>query len=333
MKAIVYEKYGPPEVLHLKEVDKPTPKANEVLIKIYATTATKYDCWVRSFKASTRFLALFFGMNFGLIRPKNPILGTELAGVIEGVGKDVKLFRKGDQVFGYPGMSLGAYAEYICLPEDGALAIKPTNMTYEEAAAVQQRALTALFFLRKGNIQSRQKVLIFGASGGVGTFAVQLAKHFGAEVTGVCSTKKLELVKSLGADKVIDYTQEDFTKNGETYDIIFDTVGKSPFSGSIKSLNKEGVYLLTTYRLPRLFRIIWLNLISSKKAISPLLKERTEDLIFLRELIEDGKLKVVIDRRYPLEQAAEAHRHIETGHKKGSVVITVGKNNNAGQDK
>jgi len=333
MKAIVYEKYGPPEVLHLKEVDKPTPKANEVLIKIYATTATKYDCWVRNFKASTRFLALFFGMNFGLIRPKNPILGTELAGVIEGVGKDVKLFRKGDQVFGYPGMSLGAYAEYICLPEDGALAIKPTNMTYEEAAAVQQRALTALFFLRKGNIQSRQKVLIFGASGGVGTFAVQLAKHFGAEVTGVCSTKKLELVKSLGADKVIDYTQEDFTKNGETYDIIFDTVGKSPFSGSIKSLNKEGVYLLTTYRLPRLFRIIWLNLISSKKAISPLLKERTEDLIFLRELIEDGKLKVVIDRRYPLEQAAEAHRHIETGHKKGSVVITVGKNNNAGQDK
>ncbi|MCD4822269.1 MAG: NAD(P)-dependent alcohol dehydrogenase [Methanococcoides sp.] len=333
MKAIVYEKYGPPEVLHLKEVDKPTPKANEVLIKIYATTATKYDCWVRSFKASTRILALFFGMNFGLIRPKNPILGTELAGVIEAVGKDVKLFRKGDQVFGYPGMSLGAYAEYICLPEDGALAIKPTNMTYEEAAAVQQGALTALFFLRKGNIQSRQKVLIFGASGGVGTFAVQLAKHFGAEVTGVCSTKKLELVKSLGADKVIDYTQEDFTKNGETYDIIFDTVGKSPFSGSTRSLKKEGVYLLTTYRLPRLFRIIWLNLISSKKAISPLLKERAEDLIFLRELIEAGKLKVVIDRRYPLEQAAEAHSYVETGHKKGSVVITVGKNNNAEQDK
>jgi NADPH:quinone reductase-like Zn-dependent oxidoreductase len=327
LKAIVYTKYGPPEVLQLTEVEKPTPRDNEVLIRIDATTVTKYDCWVRSFKASTRFLALLFGMSFGLIRPKNPILGTELAGEVEAVGKDAKLFRKGDQVFGYPGMTMGAYAEYICLPEDGVLAKKPANMTIEEAAAVQQGALTALFFLRKGNIQSRQKVLVFGASGGVGLFAVQLAKYFGAEVTGVCSTTKLELVKSMGADKVIDYTKEDFAKRGQTYDIIFDTVGKSPFSGSERSLKKKGFYLFATYGLPRLFRILRLNLTTSKKAISPLLKETTEDLIFLRELIEAGKLKAVIDRRYPLEQAAEAHRYVESGHKKGNVVITVEHNN------
>jgi len=323
MKAIVYTEYGPPDVLQLTEVEKPTPKANEVLVRIYATSVTKYDCWMRSFTASTRFLALLFGMNFGLIRPKKPILGTELAGEIEAVGKDVTLFRKGDQVFGYPGMSMGAYAEYICLPEDGVLAIKPANMTIEEAAAIQQGALTALFFLRKGDIQSGQKVLVFGASGGVGLFAVQLAKYFGAEVTGVCSTTKLELVKSMGADKVIDYTKEDFTKRGETYDIIFDTVGKSPFSGSKRSLKKEGFYLFATYRLPRLFQILWLKLTSSKKAISPLLKETTEDLIFLRELIEAGKLKAVIDRSYPLEQAVEAHAYVETGQKKGQVVITL----------
>jgi NADPH:quinone reductase-like Zn-dependent oxidoreductase len=323
MKAIVCTKYGPPDVLQLKEVKKPTPKNNEVLIRIDATTVTKYDCWVRSFKASTRFLALLFGMNFGLIRPRNPILGTELAGAVEAVGKDVKLFRKGDQVFGYPGMSIGAYAEYICLPEDGVLAIKPANMTIEEAASVQQGALTALFFLRKGNIQSGQKILVFGASGGVGTAAVQLAKYFGAEITGVCSTTKLQLVKSMGADKVIDYTKEDFTKRGETYDIILDTVGKSPFSGSIRSLKKEGFYLIVTCGLPRHFRILWHNLTSSKKAISPLLKETTEDLIFLRELIETGKLKSIIDRRYTLEQTTEAHRYVESGKKKGNVVITV----------
>jgi len=222
---------------------------------------------------------------------------------------------------------MGAYAEYICLLEDGVLAIKPANMTYEQAAAVPQGALTALFFLRKGNIQSGQKILVFGASGGVGLFAVQLAKYFGAEVTGVCSITKLEMVKSLGADKVIDYTKEDFTKRGETYDIIFDTVGKSPFSGSKRSLKKEGFYLFATFGLPRLFRILWLKLTSSKKAMTGLLKERTEDLIFLRELIEAGKIKSVIDRRYPLEQIAEAHGYVETGHKRGNVVITLEHNN------
>jgi len=326
MKAVVYEKYGPPDVLQLKEVEKPTPKANEVLIRIYATTATKYDCWMRSSTAPTGF-GILMRIASGIRKPKKPILGTALAGEIEAVGKDVTLFKKGDQVFGYPGMSMGAYTEYICLPEDGVLAIKPANMTYEQAAAVPQGALTALFFLRKGNIQSGQKILVFGASGGIGLFAVQLAKYFGAEVTGVCSTTKLELVKSMGADKVIDYTKEDFTKSGETYDIIFDTVGKSPFSGSERSLKKEGFYLFATYGLPRLFRILWLKLTSSKKAMSGLLKETTEDLIFLRELIEAGNLKAVIDRRYPLEQAAEAHRYVETGHKKGYVVITLDHNN------
>ncbi len=321
MKAIVCTKYGPPEVLQLKEVEKPTPKDNEVLIKVFATTVTKYDCWARSSTAPSGF-GLLSRIASGIRKPKQPILGTELAGEIEAVGKDVKLFKKGDQVFAFL-MNLGAYAEYVCMPEDGLVALKPTNMTYEEAAAVPQGALTALFFLRKGNIQSGQKVLIFGASGGVGTYAVQLAKYFGAEVTGVCSTTKLELVKSLGADKVIDYTQEDFTKSGETYDIIFDTVGKSSVSRSKRSLKKEGFYLFTTFGLPKLFPILWLKMTSSKKAIIGVLEETTEDLIFLKELIEAGKIKSVIDRCYPLEQAAETHRYVETGQKKGQVVITV----------
>jgi NADPH:quinone reductase-like Zn-dependent oxidoreductase len=321
MKAIVCTKYGSPDVLQLKEVEKPTPKNNEVLVKIYATTVTLYDCWLRSCTAPAGF-GLLNRIASGIRKPKKPILGTELSGEIESVGEDVKLFKEGDQIYGFTG-SLGATAEYICLPEEGALAIKPANMTYEEAAAVPQGALTALFFLRKGNIQSGQKVLIFGASGGVGTAAVQLAKYFGAEVTGVCSTTKLELVKSLGADKVIDYIKEDFTKSGQTYDIIFDTVGKSSVSGCKRSLKKNGFYLLTTFGLPKLVQVLWLKLTSSKKLFFGALKGRPEDLIFLRELIEEGKLKSVIDRIYPLEQIAEAHRYVETGQKTGNVVITV----------
>jgi len=325
MKAIVCTKYGPPDVLQLKEVEKPTPKDNEVLVKVYATTATKFDCWTRSCTAPTGF-GLLSRIASGIRKPRQPILGTELAGEIEAVGKDVKLFKEGDQVFAFT-ESLGAYAEYICLPEEKGLALKPTNMTYEEAAAVPYGALTALYFLRKGNIQNGQKVLIFGASGGVGNYAVQLAKYFGAEVTGVCSTTKLELVKSLGADKVIDYTKEDFTKSGQTYDIIFDTVGKTSFSRCKSSLKQNGRYLLAVFGMRQLVQMLRTSIIGSKKVICALATQKKEDLIFLKELIEAGKIKSVIDRRYPLEQIAEAHRYVETGHKKGNVVITLEHNN------
>ena len=321
MKAVVYEKYGPPDVLQLKEVEKPTPKDNEILIKTYATTVTKYDCWTRSCTAPTG-MGLISRIAGGFTKPKKTIIGTELAGEIESVGKDVKRFKVGDQVFAFT-ENLGAYGEYICLPEDGAVAVKPVNMTYEEAAAVPYGGLTALYFLRKGNIQSGQKVLIFGASGGLGTYAVQLAKHFGAEVTGVCSTINVELVNSLGANTVIDYTKEDFTKSGETYDVIFDTVGKSSFSGSSRSLKKKGFYIFSTFGLPKLVQILWLSMTSSKKVIIGVVKDRTEDLIFLKELIEVGKIKPVIDRCYPFEQTAEAHSYVEKGHAKGKVVITV----------
>jgi NADPH:quinone reductase-like Zn-dependent oxidoreductase len=317
MKAAVYTKYGPPEVLQVKEIEKPTPKDNEVLIRVYATTATLYDCWGRACTGPPGF-GLLIRLSSGFRKPKRTILGTELAGEIESVGKDVNLFKKGDQVFGFTGMNLGANAEYICMPEDGMVAIKPNNMTYEEAAAIPYGGLTASYFLKRGNIQSGQKVLIFGASGGVGTFAVQLAKYFGAEVTGVCSTPKMELVRSLGADIVIDYRDENFTNSFEKYDIIFDTIGKSPYSASKKALKEEGFYIFATFGLGR-----FLRLAGNKNAISGLVEKNVEELIFLKELCEAGKIKAVIDKRYPLEQVAEAHRYIESGQKKGQVVLTL----------
>jgi NADPH:quinone reductase-like Zn-dependent oxidoreductase len=325
MKAIVYEKYGSPDVLQLKELVKHNPKSNEVLIKVFASTVTKYDCWARSSTAPPGF-GLLSRISSGIRKPKQPILGTELAGEIESVGGDVKRFKKGDQVFAFL-MNLGAYAEYVCIPEDGFMALKPTNMTYEEAAAAVQGGLTALYFLRKENIQRGHKVLVFGASGGIGTYAVQLAKYFGAEVTGVCSTSKMEMVKSLGAHKVIDYTKEDFTKNNQTYDIIFDTVGKTSISRTISSLKENGRYIFATFGLPMLIQVFWLLRKSDKKAIIGVLEERPEDLVFLKKLIEAGEIKPVIDRRYALEQTAEAHRFVETGQKKGSVIITMGHKN------
>lgn len=318
MKASVYAKYGSADVLKLTDVDKPEPGDHEVLIRIYATTVSSADCRLRK---ADPFAVRFFN---GLARPKRiNILGNEFAGEIEATGKNVEQFRKGDQVFGQAGLTLGANAEYICLSEDGALAIKPANLTYEEAASIPFGGSTSLHFLKKGGIQSGQKVLIYGASGSLGAAAVQLARYFGAEITGVCSTGNLKLVKSLGADKVIDYTMEDFTKNGETYDMIYDTVGKSPFSGCVKALTKKGVYLRAVHMsLSPMVRGVWISLTSGRKVIGGIAEERKENLVFLRELCEAGKLKPVIDKQYPLEQITEAHRYVDTGRKKGNVVLT-----------
>jgi NADPH:quinone reductase-like Zn-dependent oxidoreductase len=315
MKAITYTKFGPPEVLQIQEMETPAPKENEVLIKIHATSVVKEDPdWRRS-----------PGFN-GFLKPRNPILGQEFAGEIETVGADVTRFKPGDQVYGMD--MFGAYAQYKCISEEKALAIKPANINYEQAVSVPNGALTALPFLRdKDQIQSGQSVLVYGASGSVGTAAVQLAKYYGTRVTGVCSTTNLELVRSLGADHVIDYTREDFTKNGETYDIIYDTVGKTSFAKCKGSLTGEGIYLTTVPTPGIMLRALWPAKTGRKvRFLAAGMRpagEKVKDLVFLREMIEAGGFKAVIDRSYPLEEMADAHRYVEKGHKKGNVVITI----------
>ena len=312
MKAIVCTKYGPPEVLQLKEVEKPFPIDNEVLIRIYAASATVSDSLVRSGKVNF-LLWLPMRIFVGFKRPRRSILGLELAGVVEQIGKNVKRFKIGDNVFAFTGKLFGAYAEYTCLPEDGVsmpgdciLALKPSNISFAEAAASPTRGTLALHFLKNGNVQNGQKVLIYGASGGVGTFAVQIAKHFGANVTGVCSTSNLELVKSLGADKVIDYTKDDPTKSNEYYDLIFDAVGKnksSKFKSQCKkALTPNGKYISVDDGTPKI---------------------GIDYLLLLKELIETGRIKPVIGKSYPLDQIVEAHKDVDSGHKKGNLTITI----------
>jgi NADPH:quinone reductase-like Zn-dependent oxidoreductase len=331
MKAIVYTEYGPPEVLKLQEVEKPSPKDNEVLVKVFATTVNFGDLVARrmseiSPSEFTMPLPLWLPVRlaFGFSKPRKPILGNEFSGVVEAVGRDVTRLKKGDPVFGYRGQSMGAYAEYLTMPEDGSVAPKPDNMTYEEAAVVPYGAIMALSLLRKANLQPGQKVLINGASGGIGSAAVQLAKaHFGAEVTGVCGTPRMEFVKSLGADKVIDYTKEDFAQSGETYDLVFDILGKSSFSHCRGSLKENGLYLLASFKMKPLFQMLSTSIVGGKKVMCAMASEKAEDLVFIRGLVEAGKIKSIIDRCYPLEQTAEAHRYSESGQKKGHVVITV----------
>jgi len=331
VKAIVYTEYGSPDVLRLQEIDKPAPRDNEILIKIHATSVTYGDLRARNMgNISPRQFTMLMPfwlltrMYFGFRKPKVNIPGAELAGEVEAVGRDVTRFRPGDQVFAYRGQSMGAYAEYLCMPEDGMVASKPTNMTYEEAAVIPYGANMALNFLRKAHVQPGQKVLINGASGGIGSAAVQLARrHFGAHVTGVCGTPRLEFVRSLGADEVIDYTKEDFTTRGETYDLVLDVLGKSSFSRCKSSLKPNGRYLLVSFKMKQLGQMLWTSMKGGKKVICALSPEKAEDLVFIKELAEAGKIKAVIDRRYPLEQAAEAHRYVETGQKQGNIVITV----------
>lgn len=318
MKAAVYYSYGPPEVLKVKEVEAPVPKDNEVLVKVHASSVSAGDWRLR--KPDPFITRLFFG----LTKPKVNILGSEFSGEVASTGKNVKSFKTGDHVFGSSSTLLRSNAEYLVIPENGAITLKPENVKHKEAAGVPFGGDTALHFLRKGKIKEGQKVLVYGASGSLGTYAVQLAKAFGAEVTGVCSTNNIELVKSLGADRVIDYTREDFTKNGETYDIIFDTVGKSPFNGSIRSLKKGGKYLRAVHMaLAPLLKGIWATMTTGKKVIGGVASDTKESVETLKKLLEEGKIKAVIDRTYPLEKIADAHAYVEQGHKKGNVVITI----------
>lgn len=331
MKAIVYTEYGPPEVLQLKEVEKPAPKDNEIRIRVHAASVNYGDILARNFRGISpqKFnmplpLWVITKLLFGVRKPKTTTLGSEFAGEVEAAGKAVKRFKAGDPVFGYTGQSMGAYAEYLCMPENGAVAIKPAVMSDQEAAVVPYGAIMALSLLRKQDIRPGHKVLVNGASGGIGSAAVQLARHDGAEVTGVCGAPGLDYVKSLGADKAVDYSKEDFTGSGETYDLIFDILGKSSFSRCRNSLAPNGRYLRASFKTRELWQMLWTAMKGGKRVICALAPGSLEDLLFVRELIEAGKLRSVIDRTYPLERIVEAHRYVDQGHKKGNVVITVG---------
>ncbi len=332
MKAVVLTNYGPPDVLQLHDIDKPTPKDTEVLIKVHASTVTAGDCEFRRV-AFPIWIAIPLRMYMGITKPRSTvILGQELAGEVEAVGKDVTQFKVGDAVFGSPGFRFGGYAEYNCISAeagDSVLAHKPTTMSYEEAAGVPTGGLESLHFLRKANLQPGHTILINGAGGSIGTFGIQLARHYGAEVTAVDSAAKLDMLRSIGADHVIDYKQEDFTKRGETYDVIFDVIGTSSFSGSLQSLKPNGRYLIANPRMSKMIRGLWTSWTSSKKVIFTFADRKVEDLMYLKELIEAGHLKTIIDRTYPLEQTAEAHRYVETGQKAGHVIIAVVHNHNA----
>ena len=330
MRAVVYTEYGPPDVLHLEEVKKPVLQDDEVRVRVRATSVNYGDLTARDFRNvspgefNMPFLFWILGrVAFGLRKPRTNILGSEFAGEIESVGKGVTRFREGDHVFGYLGQTMGAYAEHLCMAEDGEIAIKPSNVSFEEAAVVPYGAITALNLLRKGDVRSGQKVLVNGASGSIGSAAVQLLKHDGAEVTGVCSTPRLEFVKSLGADEVIDYTKEDFTESGETYDLVFDILGRSSFSRCKRVLKEGGRYLLASFKMKQLLQMLWTSRIGNKKVICALAPETSGDLPRIRELIEAGAFKAVIDRRFPLAETAAAHRYVEDGHKKGHIAIIV----------
>ncbi len=317
MKAAVFTQYGPPEVLHVKEVEKPLLKDNEVLVKIKATAVNSGDWRLRKADPfAVRFL-------FGLKKPKINILGSVFSGQVERVGNDVKLFKAGDDVFGHTDMRFGAYAEYRAFPGNASMTLKPKNLTYSEAAVIPFGAVTALFFLKKVGIKEGQRVLVYGASGAVGSAAIQIAKYFGAEVTGVCSTANVELVKSLGADHVIDYTKDDFSKDLQSYDVIFDTVNKVPFATGIKRLNKNGFLILSAAGPVEMMRGAWASMTSDKKVITGVVSHTPEDIILFKKMIEEGRLKPVVDKTYSLDRIAEAHAYVESGHKKGNVAVTI----------
>jgi NADPH:quinone reductase-like Zn-dependent oxidoreductase len=323
MKAMVWTRYGPPDVLQLRELETPTPKEKEVRVRVHASTVTAGDCELRGLKGPP-YLSIILRLYAGLSRPRRiTILGQELAGEIDSVGKDVTRFKSGDQVFAWTGLRLGAYAEYACLPEKAMLGIKPSNLGYEEAAALPVGGLESLHFLGNGNVRPGDKVLINGAGGSIGTFGLQLARHYGAEVTAVDSAEKLEVLRSLGADHIIDFAREDFTRNGETYDVIFDVIGKAPFSRAVRSLKPDGRYLLGNPSLSHRFRGRWSSLGEGRKAVFGASDHSAAELLPLKELVEAGTIRPVIDRRYPLEELPDAHRYVEAGHKKGNVVITI----------